>query len=246
MIVLFDLCGEFWRNFYGTGCSEMATYETTIERLMFYRDEHEKFAVCLDSRSKRHDIFPEYKANRKPKPPLAIETLRSVETQVCSWSIPAIRCDGYEADDIIATLVSQAWADEVRIVGGSPDKDLWALISDTVKVITKRGEVGPEGCVDKFGVQPEQMRDLLAMVGDVTDNVPGCPNCGMDRARTILKAFGTLNTAKAASDADLLKLYGVGEKTVESFRAWDPALAVSLVTLMTDAPVKLEELWPTD
>ena len=240
MICLFDLSASFWRNFYAT-MSGTSAFELTVEKIAWYRDEYKTVAVCLDARSMRKDWYPEYKANRGEKPREALGALRAVEEQVQDWGTPALRCEGYEADDIIATLAEQSWLDETRIV--SDDKDLYQLITDNVKLMTKRGETGIFGCVEKFGVLPEQMRDWLALVGDTADNIPGCPSCGPGRARDLLKRFGTLDAIREATDEELLSVRGVGEKTLESIRTWDPSLAVRLVTLMTNAPVKLEDLW---
>lgn len=245
MIVLVDLGHIFWTSYFGSG-SDVQAYEDTLERVQFYHEQYPRVALCCEGRSlKRAEWFPNYKQNRKPKPQDAIDSLVAIGQQVASWGVPVVAAEGYEADDIVATLVKQAWIDDVGIL--SNDKDLYSLLSPTVKLITRRGPVGPAECVAKFGVKPEQMRDWLAMVGDGVDGVGatsiGCPNCGPGRARDLLVAFGTLEAIKSLPDSELGKVRGIGAKTLESLRAWDPTLALKLVTLLDDAPVDLATLW---
>lgn len=245
MIVLIDLGHVFWTSYFGTG-SDVQAYEDTLERVEFYHQQYPRVALACEGRNlKRKEWFPGYKENRKPKPQDAIDSLVAIGQQIASWGVPVVAADGYEADDIIATLAKQAWIDEVGIL--SNDKDLYQLLTPTVKLITKRGPVGPSECVTKFGVRPDQMRDWLAMVGDGVDGVGattvGCPNCGPGRARDLLARFGSIEAIKALPDAELGKVRGVGPKTLESLRAWDPELALKLVTLLDYAPVQLETLW---
>ena len=152
-----------------------------------------------------------------------------------------VQCEGYEADDLIATLASQAWPEETHIVGS--EKDFFCLISDTVKLVGKHGLIGANECFERFGVLPEQMPDWLALVGDAADAIPGCPHCGPGRATTLLERFETLDGILSASDEEIRELPGIGKKTLESLRAWDPAMARKLVQLLTDAPLVLDTLW---
>lgn len=239
MIVLIDLGHVFWRHWHATG-SDVQAYELTVETCDWYRREFDRVAVCCDSpRSKRCDIAPDYKAHRKPKPPEAVDSLRSVQGRVKAWGVPLLSADGYEADDLIATLCAQADAEfeEVQII--SNDKDLYQLLSPLCRMSAKGRIIGPAECVEKFGVGPELMRDWLTLTGDTADNIAGCPHVGPGRATDLLMRFGSLDAALAASDEEILSVPGVGLKTLGGLRAWDPSLARSLVTLMTDAPVIL-------
>jgi DNA polymerase I len=240
-ICIIDLSGCFFRDYFAT-MSDVDAYALTVERCQFYRDEYRRCIVACDGpHNKRRAWYPEYKATRKEKPVEALDALRAIEQQVGDWGMPIIKLEGYEADDVIASVVSQAWLDDVKIVG--VDKDLYQLLSDNVRIVTKRGEVGPAGCVDKFGVRPDQMIDWQTLCGDAVDNVPGCPGVGPGRARDLLQRFDTLDAVLAASDDDLRSVRGVGDKTVTALREWDPSLARRLVTLLTDAPVSIDELW---
>ena len=241
MICLFDLSADFWRNYYATG-SGVDAYALTLERVEWFRDQYMRTAICCDApRCQRYDWYSEYKANRREKPQDAIDSLKAIKQQLETWDTPVILCDGFEADDVIASVVDQAWLDEIRIVG--QDKDLYQLLSDAVKMVTKNGEIGPADCEKKFGVKPEQMRDYLALCGDVADNVPGADNVGPGRARDLLQRFGSIKGIMAAFEEELLSVRGVGKTTLASLRAWDPSMAVRLVTLMRDAPVDVQKLW---
>lgn len=241
MIVLVDLGFEFWRAYYGSG-SDVGAYEQTLDRVQFYFEQFPRTAICCEGRNlKRKEWAPDYKEGRKPKPQDAIDSLVAIGQQIASWGVPVVAADTYEGDDIVATLVKQAWIEEVGIISG--DKDLYSLLSPTVKIIGRQGMIGPAECVAKFGVKPEQMRDWLALCGDASDNVQGCPNVGPGRARDLLQHFGTLDAILAASTVELGKIRGVGLTTIASLKAWDPTLAVKLVTLLDDAPVDLATLW---
>lgn len=244
MITLFDLSAEFWRNYYATKSATDA-YQLTLEKIQDYASRCDRLAVLCDSpRCKRYDWFPEYKANRiGTKPEDAIGSLDAVKEQLQFLRVPTVECDGYEADDLMATLVKQAWPEDVQLV--TRDKDMYQLIDDNVWLLSSKGQIGTAECIEKFGVKPNQIRDFLAITGDVADNIPGCPSCGMARARDLLLAFGSIAGIKAATDEQILAVRKVGLKTLSEIRAWDPTMAVKLVTLLDDAPVVLEELWPT-
>lgn len=242
MIVLLDMGYLFWRGYYATR-SDIDAYEITVDKAREYHDSCARFAVCCDCGPlRRAERYPEYKANREEKPREALDSLRAVEQQIESWGVPIVRVQGYEADDLLATLAAQATDEEVRIV--SQDKDLYQLIRPGVQLVKMDGRIIDAVETErKFGVQPAQMLDFLTMVGDASDNVPGCPGVGPGRARDLLRRFATLDQVLAASDDELLEVRGVGEKTLAGLRGWDPALARSLVTLEADAPVALAELW---
>ena len=241
MLALIDIGAEFWKNYFGSK-SAVTAYELTLDRIDWYRHVDCRAVVCCDSPiSKRREWYAEYKSNRPPKPADAIESLIAVQQRAASWGIPVVQCEGYEADDLIATLASQAWPEETHIVGS--EKDFFCLISDTVKLVGKHGLIGANECFERFGVLPEKMPDWLALVGDAADAIPGCPHCGPGRATTLLERFEMLDGILSASDEEIRELPGIGKKTLESLRAWDPAMARKLVQLLTDAPLVLDTLW---
>lgn len=241
MLALIDIGAEFWKNYFGSR-SALTGYELTLERIDWYRHVDCRTVVCCDSpKSLRKDWFAGYKSNRPPKPAEAIASLIAVQQRVATWGLPVVQCEGYEADDLVATLARQAWPEEVQIIGS--EKDFFCLIGDTVSLIGKHGPIGTNECFEKFGVLPNQMTDWLALVGDAADAIPGCPNCGPGRATDLLERFETLDGIRSASDEDIRAVRGVGPKTLESLRAWDPTMALKLVRLLDDAPLQLEQLW---
>lgn len=242
MLTLIDLSAEYWKNWFGSG-SALDSYTLTIDRVQFYTREWPRTVVCCDSpKSLRKDMLPSYKSNRKPRPEEAWDSLRSVEQRVRAWGVPVVMCDGYEADDVIAALCSQAFPEEVQVIGS--EKDLYCLLAtETVRLVGKSGYIFANDCVTKFGVAPSQMPDWLALVGDAADAIQGCPGCGPGRASALLEMFGTLDGIRSASDADILSVPGVGKKTLEGLRSWDPKMARELVRLRDDAPVSLADLF---
>lgn len=242
-ICLYDAAHDFWQSYHGSGGSSVRAYEYVLDRAAFYRKEYSRFAVCWDSpKSHRREAFDAYKANRKPKPQDALDSLDGIKQRLVDWGVPVVEAEGFEADDIQASLCTQAFPEPVTII--SNDKDMYCLICDSVVVIGSRGTMTGEEVMHKFGVAPSQMTEWLALVGDASDNVPGCPNCGPGRASDLLARFGTIAAIKEASDDEILSVRGVGPKTLAGIREWDPTLALKLVKLRHDAPVLLEDIWP--
>ena len=159
--------------------------------------EHEpqRLIVAMDSkeRSFRKDLYEDYKANRPPAPPDLKQQMVRVREVVEAWGMSPIEAPGFEADDIIATLVAQARDKGLRVVIVSADKDLLQLVGpDVVMYDTMRDKVfGAEETREKLGVEPEQVRDLLALMGDSSDNVPGVPSVGQKTAAKLLEEYGS-------------------------------------------------------
>lgn len=245
MIYLIDLGAEYWRNYFGAKRSAVRAWELTLDRLGQFRQE--RAVVCADSpRSARKERFPEYKSNREAKPEDALDSLRAVQEKVRSWGMPLALVDGWEADDVIATLTLQAWPEPVDIVG--TEKDFYCLIDGRVRLVdNQRNHVDAVGCLDKFGVAPSQMSDWLALVGDAADAIPGCKNCGPQRATDLLQRFGDILGILAATDEELVSIKGVGRKTADSLRAWaldGAAKSMELVKLNRELPLNLWQILP--
>jgi DNA polymerase-1 len=155
------------------------------------------FAVIFDYSSKtfRNTLYPEYKANRTAPPEDLVPQFALIREATRAFGLPCIEQEGIEADDIIAT-----YARQMREAGGgvtiiSSDKDLMQLVTATVSLYDpmKDKEIGPDGVFEKFGVFPDKMIDLQALVGDSTDNVPGVPGIGPKTAAQLLDEYGTLD-----------------------------------------------------
>lgn len=248
MLTLFDLGAEFWRNYFGTKKSAVDAYSLTYDRIEWYwKAEGPRFIVACDSpRSIRKEKHPTYKASREKKDPAGVDSLRSLQERLRDLAIPLAQVDGWEGDDVIATLTHQAWPEKVQIIGS--EKDFFCLIDDDrVQLIGKNGPITSAQCMDKFGVPPSQMTEFLAMVGDAADDIKGCENCGPGRAAALLSRFGSLQGVLcAARMGEIGKgvVPGCGEKTVQSLIAWDPAQPLELVTMRSDLPISLVGLLP--
>lgn len=245
-LLLIDIGSVFWPCWFATK-NQIEAYAHAVDLIERSVRDHWRSVVCCDSPTNwRHKLTAElpteaqYKANREKKPAEAIEALRDVQARVEEWGLPVVLCEGYEADDVIATLVDQAMVYEVRIL--SEDKDLYQLIDQHCHILTRNGVRDVAGCRKKFSVLPSQMRDLLAMVGDTADNIAGCPGVGPGKAAALLNHFGSLEKVLAAPDAELRAVKGIGEKIVTALREWDPGLALELVSLARDVPVDLTTL----
>ena len=144
----------------------------------------------------RHKIYPEYKANRPPPPDDLIPQFALVREAAQALNIDVLEREGYEADDIIATLaeISKVKKEEVLIV--SSDKDLMQLVNGHVKMYDaiRSRLIGSKEVEEKYGVVPEKIRDLLALVGDTSDNIPGVPGIGPKTAAELLNRFGDLDS----------------------------------------------------
>ena len=245
MITLFDLGAEFWRNYFAAK-SALDAYSLTYDRIDWYWREHgPRMVVCCDSpRSARKEAHPTYKARREAKPADALDSLRGLQERCAGIGIPVAMVDGWEGDDVVATLTDQAWPEEVQIIG--TEKDFFCLIDDDrVWLVGRAGRLDSAYCFEKFGVAPSQMTDWLAMVGDAADDIKGCPNCGPGRAAKLLERFGTLEAIKAAVSSGALAqgaIKGIGETTLRSLNEWNPEQALSLVRMRRDLPIRLETL----
>jgi len=150
----------------------------------------------------RHDIYSQYKANRPAPPEDLIPQFSLVRDAAKALNIWMLERKGYEADDIIATLANMAKKNREDVLIVSSDKDLMQLVNDHVQMYDaiKNKIIGIEEVKEKYGVGPEKVRDLLALVGDTSDNVPGVPGIGPKTAAELLNNFETLDGVFANLD----------------------------------------------
>ena len=156
------------------------------------------FAVLWDTKDKtfRHDLYPAYKANRSEPPPEIIPQIGLIQEILPKLGVPCFRKPGFEADDLIGTLAQQCkeWAN-VFIV--SADKDFMQLVDDRVKMFSlKKGDeyvvIDEHYVEDYFGVKPDKVRDVLSIMGDKVDNVPGVKGIGEKGAAKLIQEFGCI------------------------------------------------------
>jgi DNA polymerase I len=167
-----------------------------LERMLRERSPR-LLAVALDAGREtfRKEIYPEYKANRPPTPDDLRSQLNRCEQIVLGLHAAIYKQDGVEADDLIATVVKRARELSLKVVILAADKDLMTLVGEDVMLWdTMRDRViGPAEVEERFGVRVNQLQDLLALMGDTSDNIPGVPSVGPKTAMELLKAYDTLS-----------------------------------------------------
>jgi DNA polymerase-1 len=158
-------------------------------------------AVIFDKSEKtfRNELYPEYKAHRPPAPEDLIPQFPLVRRATEAFGLPCVEMLGYEADDLIATYARQAAEKGAKVVIVSSDKDLMQLVTDRVIMLdTMKGKtIDREGVIEKFGVPPEKVVEMQALIGDSVDNVPGAPGIGPKTALQLLSEYGDLETLLA-------------------------------------------------
>jgi len=184
----------------------------------------------------RHQIYPAYKANRPPLDPALKAQLPLVRQVVTAFDLPAVEIQGFEADDIMATLTDQARAQGFKVVLVSGDKDLFQLLDDSTTLwdTMKDIRMGPREVEAKLGVKPEQVVDYMALTGDSSDNIPGVPGVGPKTAARLINTYGSLEAVLEA--APKMKKSKLRENLI---RYRDQALlSRRLVELSRQAPVE--------
>ncbi len=196
-------------------------------------------AVILDkgSHTFRNDLYDLYKANRPPAPEDLIPQFPLIRDATRAFSLPCIEEAGFEADDIIATYTLKAVAAGWDVTIVSSDKDLAQLIQPGVDMLDtmKNERRGPGYVVDKFGVQPEQLGDVLSLMGDSVDNVPGVPGIGPKTASKLILEYGDLESVLSA--APDMKPSKMRDNLIE--HAAMARLSRELVTLHSEVPLAL-------
>jgi DNA polymerase-1 len=190
----------------------------------------------------RHKMFDQYKAHRPSTPDELIDQLGRVRQLVEAFHIPIFELDEYEADDVLGTLSRQASQQDVDTIIVTGDADAMQLVSPRVKVLTPKRSFGDtllydEAAVsERYGVRPEQIADLKALVGDPSDNIPGVPGVGGKTAAKLLNQFGTLDQIYTRIDEvtppRLQNLLRENEAVARQSR--------ELATIVTETPVTLD------
>ena len=216
--------------------------------LLSIRELHEPdyLAIVFDSGlSKREEEYPEYKATREKMPDELRASLPRIREMVEAFHDRVVEVEGYEADDVIGTLVRKAEEQGLESVIVSGDKDFYQLVGPGVRLLNP-GRRGPTGVAEewvdernaseKFGIPPEQMVDYLALIGDSSDNVPGAPGIGPKTAVKLLSEFGTLEELLERAEEV------PGKRARESLQENADLIRLSkrLVTIQTDVDVELD------
>jgi DNA polymerase-1 len=176
------------------------------QMLLRIEREHQPTHLCVvfdaPGPTFRDQLYPAYKANRPPMPPELVAQIDLAHEVARAFGYSVLSVDGVEADDVIATLVRTAKAEGLAVVIGSSDKDLMQLCSDEVKLLDamKNRLMGPAEVREKWLVPPEKLGDLLALMGDSVDNVPGVPGIGPKTAAELINTYGSLEAVLANTD----------------------------------------------
>ena len=209
--------------------------------------EGDQVVVIFDAKGPtfRNDIYPEYKANRPPMPDELREQIEPIHETIRAMGLPLICIGGVEADDVIGTLSVQAASIGREVVISTGDKDMAQLVNDHVTLINTMNNttMDHEGVVDKFGVPPALIIDLLALMGDKVDNIPGVAGVGEKTATALLQHLGGIDAIYEQLDA-VVDLPIRGAKSLaaklEGARG-DAALSYELATIKTDCDLGLVE-----
>ncbi|WP_028111283.1 DNA polymerase I [Ferrimonas kyonanensis] len=202
-------------------------------------------AVVFDAKGKtfRDDIYPEYKAQRPSMPDDLRSQIQPVHDIIRAMGLPLIMIEGVEADDVIGTLARQAELEGHKVVISTGDKDMAQLVTDNITLINTMTDtvMDPQGVVDKFGVGPELIIDLLAMMGDKVDNIPGLPGVGEKTALAMLQGIGGLDAIYGDPDA-VVELGFRGAKTMpKKLRENEEAARLSYLLATIKLDVSLTE-----
>ena len=187
-------------NSKGEEVSMMHGYWGAVLRILAqHKPTHFAIARDVNKPTFRHELYPEYKANRGPMPEEMAAQMPLLGESLAASGIPLLAVPGYEADDVMAsTAVAAAEAGFDRVFIVSKDKDMSQIVNDKIHLFhLEKGadgiDFGPEQVVEKYGLPPEKIRDYLALMGDASDNVPGVPKVGPKTAVQLLTEFGDMD-----------------------------------------------------
>ncbi len=207
--------------------------------------EHEPGGVVVAwdaGMSGREKEYKEYKAGRKPRPDLLREQWPHMMPLVEAFGYQNVKVDGYEADDVIASLVRQAREQQIPVMVVSGDRDVYQVVTDGVRVMTtSRGITDTkvydrDGVIERYGVPPELVTDLIGLKGDTSDNIPGVPGIGDKTAAQLLQEFGSLEEVLANVD----KISGAKRKQNLIEHAEDARVSKQLATMHYDIETGLD------
>ena len=207
--------------------------------------EHDPKAVVVAwdaGMSGREKQYEDYKAQRKPRPDLLRDQWPHLMPLVEAFGYENVKVEGYEADDVIASLVRRAREQKIQVMVVSGDRDVYQVVTDGVRVMTtSRGITDTkiydrEGVIERYGVPPELVTDLIGLKGDTSDNIPGVPGIGDKTAAQLLQEFGSLEDVLANVD----KVSGAKRKQNLIEHADDARISKQLATMHFDIETGLD------
>jgi len=254
-LILIDGNALLYRAFYALpplstkeGIPTGGVYGFTRILLKLFREERPDYLACAFDKGKktfRHQKWEEYKATRPKTPDELVEQIPLTKEVLKGFGVPIFEDEEYEADDILATLAKEGEKKGLHIDIFTGDKDILQIVSSRINIIrfkkgiTQTEKFDPQKVKEEYGVSPEQIADYLALVGDVSDNIPGIPGIGPKAARRLIKEFGNLEEILANLDKLSPKLAQKIKENLEQVK-----LSKKLATIVTNVPLKfnLDEL----
>ena len=230
-------------NSKGFNTSAVMGFVNTLEDIL-KKEDPTHIGVVFDppGGSFRHEIYKEYKAQREETPETIRQSVPIIKDILAAYRIPAIEVKGYEADDVIGTLSLQAGRENILTYMMTPDKDYGQLVGGTVymyrpKYGDKEYEImGTEEIKAKFGItDTAQVIDMLGLMGDSSDNIPGCPGVGEKTAQKLIAEYGSIENLLDNTD----KLKGALKKKIEENKE-QIKFSKFLATIKTDVPISLD------
>ena len=234
--------GRPMRNREGLNTSVVFGF-TKFLRDILKREKPDLIGVAFDPAGGcfRRDIFPEYKANRPPTPEDIKISVPYVKRLLEAMCIPTLEVAGFEADDVIGTLAKQGAKAGYSVYMVTPDKDYGQLVDDNCVIYNQKGDdiiiVDKGAIAEKYGfANPVLVRDMLALWGDASDNIPGVPGIGEKGACKLVREWGEVENILDNTDK-------IGGKTGKNIAEWGDRLrlAKELTTIRLDAPIELDE-----
>ena len=246
-IFLVDGHSYLYRAFYATpylsnskGIPTNATYAflSMIKKLL-KEETPDRLIVVFDSKtpSFREEICKEYKAQRQPMPDNLSVQIPYVKTILYAMGLPVIEKDGFEADDIIGTLVERLKDKDNAVYIVTGDKDMTQLVTKNVLVLDKMKNllIGENEVIERFGVKPTHIIDYLALCGDASDNIPGAPGIGEKTARELISSFGTIDDIY--NNIDHIKKTSVKNRLLDGKKL--VLMSKQLATIRLDVPIEI-------
>ncbi|MGQ0694100.1 MAG: DNA polymerase I [Nitrospiraceae bacterium] len=223
------------------GLQTNAVYGFTTMLLKIIRERNpDGLAVAFDEKGPtlRHEEFKEYKAQRPPMPDGMKAQIPYIHRVVEALAIPGLRKAGYEADDLIGTVAHKAERAGYDVVIVTGDKDMFQLLTPHVRIYdpVKDRWFGEEECRERFGVEPARVVEIMGLMGDATDNIPGVKGIGEKTAMKLIDQFGTIEELLNRVD----EVAPERIKTLLTAEAEHARLSRKLVTIQTDSPVEFD------
>lgn len=252
-LLLIDAYAMIYRAYYafiraprmnsrGENTSAIFGFVVTLEDLM-KRVKPSHVAVAFDPAGPtfRHEAFEQYKAQRQETPEDIRWAVPRIKQLLEAMNIPLLQVDGYEADDVIGTLAHQAEKEGFEVYMATPDKDYGQLVTEHVFMYRPRHtggfeKMGPQEVCEKYGLQTQaQVVDLLGLMGDSSDNIPGCKGVGEKTAVQLLQQFGSIENLLNNTDQLKGALQRKVQEQVENIR-----FSKFLATIKTDVPISFD------